>query len=454
MKRRTFYIALIICVCVGAIAEFGLSALMSKNLTKICTGDECTTTVKEYQKLEEETSLNTENENLLGEGAELISPAPSEELITPAPTEEPTISEPINEISYLGDENVSTEADRYYLHNVYIAGLNVTTTQSGVDGILFAAGNKIRSHGVQNYLFTAGNDVSIDSVTNNDIFIAGNTIDFSKNASARDVYGVGAEITVRGKVDGSVNFAGGKIVFDNATVRQDVNLDVNQIEFKGDTKIYGTLNYNSSAVTTNLDQNKIAGIKTYINPSIELSDTPAIIVLKALRNLCVSIVSVALLAALLARILPKRYDELKANKTAVKDFGIGLISIIVIPAVLVFLLFTSYVSSIGMLGLMTMIIFFIFAVAISAIRLGKLIEDLTKMDKKNINIYSTILYGSIAFAVLSVIPFINGIALSLLVLSGFGYMIGETIHAILPIFKAKTTAVAKTGKSTKTTKKK
>ena len=84
-------------------------------------------------------------------------------------------------------------------------------------------------------------------------------IDFSKSASARDVYGAGNVITVRGEIDGSVNFAGSKIVFDNAKIRQDVNLAVGSIEFKGDSKIYGTLSYNSSAITTNLDQNKIAG---------------------------------------------------------------------------------------------------------------------------------------------------------------------------------------------------
>jgi hypothetical protein len=92
-----------------------------------------------------------------------------------------------------------------------------------------------------------------------------------------------------------------------------------------------------------------------------------------------------------------------------------------------------------MLGLITMVLFFIFAVAVAAIRLGKCIESITKADAKNTTIYSTILYGSIAFAVLSIIPFINGIALCLLVLAGFGYMIGETIHVFLPILNAKTT---------------
>ena len=440
MKRRTFYIALIICVCIGAIAEFGLSALVSKNLINVCTGDECTTTVKEYKKLDdEEASADTSEGGLLGDAA-LIAPGPDSELISPSSDVVlPAEGESVDEISYLGDEDVSTEDGVKYGHNIFVGGLNVTTNQAGVDGILFAAGNKIRSHGVQDYLFTAGNDISVDSSTNNDVFVAGNLIDFSKNASARDVYGAGNIITVRGEIDGSVNFAGSKIVFDNAKIRQDVNLAVGSIEFKGDSKIYGTLSYNSSAITTNLDQNKIAGIKTYINPTIELADSPAIIVLKALRNLCVSIVSVALLAALLARLLPKRYESLKANKTGIKDFCIGLISIIVAPAIIMFLLFTAYVSSIGMLGLITMILFFIFAVAVAAIRLGKCIESITKADAKNTTIYSTILYGSIAFAVLSIIPFINGIALFLLVLAGFGYMIGETIHVFLPILNAKTT---------------
>ena len=440
MKRRTFYIALIICVCIGAIAEFGLSALMSKNIINVCTGDECTTTVKEYKKLDdEEASADTSEGGLLGD-AELIAPGPNSELISPSSEViSPAEGKSVDEISYLGDEDASTEDGVKYGHNVFVGGLNVTTNQAGVDGILFAAGNKIRSHGAQDYLFTAGNDISIDSSTNKDIFVAGNLIDFSKSASARDVYGAGNVITVRGEIDGSVNFAGSKIVFDNAKIRQDVNLAVGSIEFKGDSKIYGTLSYNSSAITTNLDQNKIAGIKTYINPTIELADSPAIIVLKALRNLCVSIVSVALLAALLARLLPKRYESLKANKTGLKDFCIGLIAVIVAPAIIMFLLFTAYVSSIGMLGLITMILFFIFAVAVAAIRLGKFIEGITKADTKNTTIYSTILYGSIAFAVLSIIPFINGIALCLLVLAGFGYMIGETIHVFLPILNTKTT---------------
>jgi cytoskeletal protein CcmA (bactofilin family) len=421
MKRQTFYIVTIILVCIGAISGVALTQVRSKSLLEVCSGDECETTIKEYQPLEE----TDENVVLLEGGDELISDNPETE--TPELIE-PKESKVIDNPSFITDEKPETEEGAYYKHNGFIAGETVTLKQAGFDGILFAAGNKIKSHGVQDYLVTAGSEISIDSTTTRDLFAAGQIIDFSKNANIRDGYIAAAKVIIRGNVDGNLNIAAGEVIFDNANIKHDINLAATTIEFKGDSKIYGTLNYNDDAQTTNLDKNKIAGIKNYKSVSINTETSASAVALKMLRSFCVTAVSMAFLSLIIARFSPKSYESLQKNADGFKDMCVGLVTMLVLPAILLLLLFIEYFSIIGFLGVIAMIAFFIIGAGVAVIRLGKFV-DKNLIKSANVNEYSICLFGALSFAVLSAIPVLGGVVIFFAIIAGFGFMISKSIAA-------------------------
>lgn len=432
MKRRTFYIVAIILVCIGTISGVALSSLQSKDLFDVCVDkDKCTTVIKEYAPLTSEAT--SEESGLLAEASEgdveLISPNP--EGTSGSVISGNTARPGVDDLSFISGEDVSTQSGAFYSRNIFIAGMNVDLNQYGVDGILFAAGNKVKSHGSQEFLAAAGATVSVDSTSSKDAFIAGNIIDFSKSAKMRDAFVAGAEVTVRGEIAGDLHVAANKVVFDGATLKSDAKIAAASIEFKGDTKIYGTLTYTSDTVTTNMDKDKIGGIKTYETPTLKQDKSVLYVILQYIRNFCVTVVSIMLFAALIAKISPKQYERLMKNKSGGKDLLIGLVSIIVLPAILLFVMFITYFKLIAAISVLAFVAFFIFGTAIAAVRFGKLVDN-ELIKNKDSNVYSCSLYGAIAFAIISIIPVLGGIAIVLAVLAGFGYMIGETIHAILP----------------------
>ena len=416
MKRRTFYIVAIILVCIGAISGLALTQIRSKSLN-ICTGDECETTIKEYAPLEasNDNVVLLEGEESGSENAELIQPAP----------------QVIDVPSFEAGENPETINGAYYKHNGFFAGETVTLNQAGFDGILFAAGNKVKSHGAQDYLVAAGSEISIDSTTTRDLFAAAQTVDFSKNASIRDGYIAAAKVVIRGEVEGNLNIAAGEVIFDNASIKNNVNLAVDSVEFKGDTKIFGTLKYNDDASTINLDKNNIAGIKNYKSISINSDKSVASVALTMLRSFCVTAVAMSFLAIIIARFAPKRYESLQKTSAGLKDMCIGLVSMLIIPTVVFILLFVEYFSILGILGILLVVIAFILGSGVAVIRFGKIIEK-SLFKNKAANEYSICLFGALAFALLSAIPVVGSTILLFAVIAGFGFMIREGYDSVKP----------------------
>ena len=438
MNRKTFFIVAIILVCVGMVTEVAIGALRSKTISNICiNGDECTNTIKEYTPLEEPR----DEDNSAGLMTEDVEPLSDPLVIS---TEEPQSEEfisPRNTIDHpyaKAGEDVETTEDMFITHNAFLAGNNVFLNHRKVDGIVFAAGNSVKSHGIQDYLVTAGNELSIDSNTEKDALIAGNVVNFSKNAQVRDAYIAASKVTLRGEITGSVSIAAGEVVIDGAIIRSDVNLAVGSVEFKGDNKIYGTLKYNDDATTTNMNKDVIAGIKTYETPKLNTEYSIPLYALQTVRTLCVTTVSVSLLALLLARVASKKYESVIKDNNGLKDLLIGLVSIIIIPSVVLILLFTSYLTTLGFLAAIIVAFGFLAGLAIAAVRFGKVVESL--IGKKNSsNVYSVTLYGAAALAIVSVIPVVGATVVFFAVLAGFGFVARELLSA----FKTKAKVTSK-----------
>jgi hypothetical protein len=147
-----------------------------------------------------------------------------------------------------------------------------------------------------------------------------------------------------------------------------------------------------------------------------------------LRSFCVTAVSMAFLALIISRFSPKTFESLQKKADGFKDMCVGLVALLVLPAIVLLLLFIEYFSILGFLSLLMMIIFFIVGAGIAVIRLGKFADkNLVKSAKTNE--YSICLFGALSFAILSAIPVLGGTVVFFTIIAGFGFMVSKSIEA-------------------------
>lgn len=418
MKRKAFYISLIIIALIGFGADIALGARKTAMREKYCPRNNCSTTVKEYKELERESQA-------------LLS---SDSLIAPNPTE--TLDESLDERldeslidtkeenvhespAFIAEKEASTESEDAFMHNLFIFGLKAETKQHEVRGISFIAASEIRAEGKQETLAAAGANVYVDGTTSRDVYAAGAFVKFGKKSVQRDAYIAGAEITLSGHVLGNVYAAGGTVIFDNATIEHDVNIAAASIVFKGDTTVYGTLNYNEDARTENLDSKKIAGITTYVD--IESKKDTLKTIFSYISKTCVYIISIALFSIIIAAIGRKSYTDIRETKNTASNFFKGLLVLIIIPIVAWLLSIVSYFNIVGSFAIILVGLGAAIATAFVTIRLGAFVsKNIVKAEDKSP--YRDVLLGAITSGLIMLIPIIGATFIFVLVVLNLGLL--------------------------------
>jgi len=413
MKRKTFYIITIALICIGTIA--GLYA-NSQTSTSQCSGDDCINVIKEYKApiILEDTSLEEKTEMINNDS-------------TSDDENESSEIEKIQDNQFIADEDVETKANADYARNGFFAGKNISLNHHFLDGLLFAAGDKIKSHGGQEYLFAAGSTLSIDSETQKDAFLAGAEIDFSNKAKIRDLFAAGETITIRGRISGDSYIGASTLIFDNATLLGDVTVDAENIEFKGYSVINGVLNYNEGANTTNLDKDSIAGITSYKSEFSHEQSLSAVIA-KKIESFCACLVSISLLALLASNLFEKSKDKLATKGVGNRAVLCSFLGILVAPALTILLILIDFLRPIGFLLLIALALAFILSLATAAVCFGKIINRDIIKDKKA-NVYSICLIGAAAYALFSLMPY-GGLIIAAMILLSFGFVIDEIVTRV------------------------
>ena len=210
MSRKGFYI---IMACL-VIATFGFSLATQVRSNTIyeqtCPDDNCETIVKEYEYLPVEDDYSEDQKPTVDESATIV-----------------------DSMTGIVGENAETDENTIYNRSIFVAGEDVTAKQLDINGMLFAAGMKVRATGRQQSIAAAGETVVLDSTTHQEAYLAGRNVELTNSASVRDLFIAGETVTIRGVVRGDIYAGAGKVVVENATILGDANFSTGEVEFKG-----------------------------------------------------------------------------------------------------------------------------------------------------------------------------------------------------------------------------
>lgn len=397
------------------VAAFGFSlATQFRSQTiyeQTCPNGNCETIVKEYEYLPVEDDYSEDQKPTVDKEAAVV-----------------------DSMSGIVGENAETDENTVYNRSIFVAGENVTAQQLDINGMIFAAGMKVRATGKQQSIAAAGETVVLDSVTHQEAYLAGRNVELTNSASVRDLFVAGEAVTIRGVVRGDIYAGAGKVIVENATILGDANFSASEVEFKGENMVHGTLRYDSTTKLIGLDEKKVGGIATRTTPNY---NTDALfLIFSYAAKVCSMIACIAIFVVFLARISETQLKRFMDNKSAVKDTGIGLVALIVVPSLILLLISFDFLALINVVLVLTFIIACIASIGVASARLGKFV-DKKILKAKDSNIYQIAMLGAVTFSLVWIVPIIGSTIGLILLISGFGYIIGEMIHVLVKRKQAK-----------------
>lgn len=397
------------------VAAFGFSlATQFRSQTiyeQTCPNDNCETIVKEYEYLPVEDDYSDDQKPTVDKEAAVV-----------------------DSMTGIVGENAETDENTVYNRSIFVAGENVTAQQLDINGMIFAAGMKVRATGKQQSIAAAGETVVLDSITHQEAYLAGRNVELTNSASVRDLFVAGEAVTIRGVVRGDIYAGAGKVIVENATILGDANFSASEVEFKGENMVHGTLRYDSTTKLIGLDEKKVGGIATRTTPNY---NTDALfLIFSYAAKVCSMIACIAIFVVFLARISETQLKRFMDNKSAVKDTGIGLVALIVVPSLILLLMSFDFLALINVVLVLTFIIACIASIGVASARLGKFV-DKKILKAKDSSIYQIAMLGAVTFSLVWIVPIIGSTIGLILLISGFGYIIGEMIHVLVKRKQAK-----------------
>lgn len=324
---------------------------------------------------------------------------------------------------------VLAEGDTYFVENgeerVVDHSLftfdNIVNSKETVNGINFVAGNNINVSGENEYGFYAANDVNLTNNIVKDLFVAGNNIVIAKEANiGRDLFAAGSTITINGNISNNAFVAGTVVTLKDVTINGNLKLACEKLVIEGVVTINGTLYIDEEAIITNESNLMADSVEKYSSNDVTLDESLSDIVVTFLT----STAAIMLVGFIVNSICPKVYErlvkEVKFNNI-LKNIGIGLLALILIPIISIILLCTIVGVRVGVILALLYVIMLLMAILYVSILLGNVI--LTKLFKANDNSYLAIAIGVLVIKLISLIPALGGIIYFLAFLCGIGKII-------------------------------
>ena len=320
---------------------------------------------------------------------------------------------------YLKAEN-NVELKKDVNGSSLLAGDNVNVNKN-INGIGFIFGNNVKVNGNLEYGFTAGNNVAINGLYENDAIIFGNIVTFNNDSKVgRDAIIFASTVTISGNFERNVKIFASEVIIKDANILGNVRIHANNIEILENSVINGKLSHNDTAI---VDVNETAAIgeivkfeDKYIEPSFF---DKAVDKLVLTGGLLLVFAVFALTCPKLFEKLNKNFDNMEASTPFVYG-GIGAISLLFIPIIVVMLFITIIGLPLGLVltGLYLLMLY------LSALFTGYLIgRTVNKSMKKEDNILLNGLTGMLVLYVISLIPFVSTMVAFIKVMVGFGIVI-------------------------------
>lgn len=304
----------------------------------------------------------------------------------------------------------------------FTAGNNVKVS-SKIDGANFVAGNNISLSSSQDILFTAGNMINVESITTKDAFIAGSHIDI-KNSTIRDLYAAAEVINIDSNINRNV-YAGGESITINSRIDGDIHLAAERITIGEDAVITGKLIYPEEAKISISDNAQVNTKKTYKSSTTK---EPSSIIEKVMNKTVpfISMLVTGLILIALNKRNTKQIEKLeKSFSNLAKQFGIGLLFLIVVPIASIFAMITVIGIPLSIITLIVYGILIYLSIIPASYYLGNwLLKD--KIDNKYLIFAITLL----VIYILKLLPIIAGTITLISLCIGLGidiYLIKEHI---------------------------
>lgn len=342
-----------------------------------------------------------------------------------------------------------------------------------VDGSVYLAGETVDVQGtVKGDVYCAGQAVTISGTVDGDILCAGQSIVVNGTVHG-DVRVAGMNASLKGQVDGGVTLAGMHISTDSASkIGRDATIVANTGDLSGsigrdmvfagrsislsgsigrdarvgadsvavpDARIGGTLTYASNN-EANISSSAVIG--NVVHKAATQHPQASIGLADVILDMFIAVVAFAVMAVLLTLIAP-RYVHDASDITGAGQFGlyflVGFVGLVVAPVILLIMLLTvigAYAAFV--LGLAVLLASLIGG-ALVAYRLGRFMLD-TKVRPA-----VTVLVGSLALGVLSIIPFVGILVVVIVTATGFGMVLMsiKSQHVVAVETPAKPKAIAK-----------
>ena len=330
-----------------------------------------------------------------------------------------------------------------------------------VEGTYLAAGEKVTVLGtVMGDAYIAGGNVFIEGTINGDLLLAGGTVNILGNVT-NDIRVAGGNIVISGEVGGNVTSLGGNVTYTdsadiggsivngsgsltllspvskdatiasgnitlNSAIGGDVTAGVGNLNLNSKANIAGDLNYWSNNDAQIFEGAQVQG--QTVRNEIEEPQGPQVDNLLASISAgfrIISFFSAILIGFLLLKLVPN-FTQKTADtilRKPLRSFGIGLLTLIVTPPVIVLLLITVIGIPLGIIAIAGYIIILYIAKIFVALAIGRVL-----LRSRNKNIYLAFTLGLVVYSLFRIIPIAGFIIAALTATVGTGAYISTKVR--------------------------
>jgi len=311
--------------------------------------------------------------------------------------------------------------------DAYVAG-QIINIDGVVKGDVFAAGNILRINGtVEGSVRFAGQTMIVNGEVKRNVMMAGTNLSIAKDAMVDwEVLFAGNMLELDGVVGGDVRAAGAMMRV-NGELAGDIFAEVDTIEFLDGAKVNGGVFYKSNREVSVSEKASIVGLversEVKAPGADKQSDSD---VKKSLAGLfaglmAFSFLSLLLIAIVVIALAPKRVNEVaeEVKKNFWRNFGIGLLFIIVTPIACILAMFTVIGIPLALIVLVTYFIVLFIAKIFFAIGFMKLVFKWFK-KRKEWHLMLLALIGLFLLILIKAIPVIGWAVGLIATATGFG----------------------------------
>ena len=325
----------------------------------------------------------------------------------------------VEEISETEGTSVSDLEQTVYNGDLYLYGTDIVMDKL-VDGNVFLFGKNITVTGqTSGNMFIFGDNVTIDkSFIQASAFIVANKVQF--NAVSTSLYCIANELSIDSQFGVYLDLYTTCNTFNcSGLIGRDTYLTAKTINFGDTATLYGDLNYTSSS-EIEIPENLVSGEVNFAETSDnEESETSILSYVSSLLQTLVLVIVVFFIVKIFAK--DPECKECSTLSHPFKTFGVGLLSLVLIPIITFILLFSIIGAKSSLLVLAIYILLLAIAKSVFIVSLSRHL-CVGKSHKGIKQFLFTVLFTIILWA-LSLVPFIGTIANAIVVIMGFGIVI-------------------------------